>query len=36
MHWDITHSCGHTEKHLVMGQFAYESEVRARQIKCRK
>jgi hypothetical protein len=36
MHWDVTHSCGHIERHLIVVQFAYLGETRARQLKRRK
>ncbi len=36
MNWEVTHSCGHTETHMIVAQFAYLGETRARQLKRRK
>lgn len=36
MHRDITHSCGHIERHLIIVQFAYEGDTKARQLERRK
>jgi hypothetical protein len=36
MNWEVTHSCGHIETHLIVVQFAYLGETRARQLKRRK
>ena len=36
MHREITHSCGHLERHLIVVQFAYEGDAKARQLERRK
>lgn len=36
MNWEVIHSCGHIESHLIVAQFAYVAETRARQLKRRK
>ncbi len=36
MHREITHSCGHVERHLIVVQFAYEGDTKARQLERRK
>ena len=36
MNWEVTHSCGHIENHLIVADFAYVAETRARQLKRRK
>lgn len=36
MHREITHSCGHIERHLILAQFAYEGETKAHQLERRK
>ncbi len=36
MHRDITHSCGHIERQLIVVQFAYEGDTKARQLERRK
>ncbi len=36
MHREITHSCGHIERHLIVVQFAYEGDTKARQLERRK
>lgn len=36
MNWDVTHSCGHIENHLIVAAFAYQAETRALQLKRRK
>lgn len=36
MNWEVIHSCGHIESHLIVADFAYVAETRARQLKRRK
>lgn len=36
MHREVTHSCGHIERHLILAQFAYEGETKAHQFERRK
>ena len=35
MYWDVTHSCGHSERHLIVATFAYQADAKALQLKRR-
>jgi hypothetical protein len=36
MNWEVTHSCGHIESHMIVAAFAYQAKTRALQLKRRK